>query len=102
MDLAARVGSLLLGVYRNDVAALENHYATLGHHRGQPTLFAIMSIDRVLGLFNLTAGNLDQAAEHLEDALAFCRMAGCRPELAWTCCDYADTLLQRNEPGDRE
>ncbi len=25
-----------------------------------------------------------------------------RPELAWTCCDYADTLLQRNEPGDRE
>ncbi len=24
------------------------------------------------------------------------------PQLAWTCCDYADTLLQRNEPGDRE
>ncbi len=24
------------------------------------------------------------------------------PELAWTCCDYADTLLQRNEPGNRE
>ncbi len=23
-------------------------------------------------------------------------------KLAWTCCDYADTLLQRNEPGDRE
>ena len=23
-------------------------------------------------------------------------------ELAWTCCDYADALLQRNEPGDRE
>ena len=23
-------------------------------------------------------------------------------ELAWTCCDYADTLLQRNEPGDRQ
>ncbi len=22
--------------------------------------------------------------------------------LAWTCCDYADTLLQRNYPGDRE
>ena len=27
---------------------------------------------------------------------------GLRPELAWTCCDYADTLLQRNKPGDRE
>ncbi len=47
-------------------------------------------------------GGLDQAAGHFEDALAFCRKAGCRTELAWTCCDYADTLLQRNEPGDRE
>ena len=39
---------------------------------------------------------------HFEDALAFCRKAGYRPELAWTCCDYADALLQRNNPGDRE
>ncbi len=38
----------------------------------------------------------------LTTALAFCRKAGYRPELAWTCCDYADTLLQRNKPGDRE
>ena len=28
--------------------------------------------------------------------------AGYRPELAWTCCDYADALLQRSEPGNRE
>ena len=47
-------------------------------------------------------GNLDQATGHFEDAMAFCRKAGCRPELAWTCCDYADTLLQRNESGDRQ
>ncbi len=33
--------------------------------------------------------------------MAFCRKAGHRPELAWTCCDYADTLLQRNGDGDR-
>jgi hypothetical protein len=45
---------------------------------------------------------VDQAVAHFEDSLAFCRKAGYRPELAWTCCDYADTLLQRNEPGDRE
>ncbi len=31
----------------------------------------------------------------------FCRK-GYRPELAWTCCDYADTPLQRSNPGDRE
>ena len=47
-------------------------------------------------------GEFDKASEHFEDALVFCRRAGYRPELAWTCCDYADTLLQRGEPGDRE
>lgn len=38
---------------------------------------------------------------HFEDALAFCRKAGYRPDLAWSCCDYADALLQRNGEGDR-
>ncbi len=33
--------------------------------------------------------------------LTFCRK-GYRSELAWTYCDYADTLLQRAGPGDRE
>ena len=56
----------------------------------------------MLGLLAHTMGDLDQAMTHFEDALAFCRKAGYRPELAWTCCDYADTLLQRNEPGDRD
>ncbi len=46
-------------------------------------------------------GNLEQAAAHFEDAMAFCRKAGYRPELAWSCCDYADTLLQRSNEGDR-
>ncbi len=45
---------------------------------------------------------LDQAAEHFEDSLSLSRRAGYRPELAWTCCDYADTLLRRNNHGDRE
>ena len=46
-------------------------------------------------------GNLDQAAAHFDDALAFCRKAGYRPELAWSCCDYADTLRDRDGDGDR-
>jgi DNA-binding CsgD family transcriptional regulator len=52
-----------------------------------------ISVDRLLGLLAQTMGNLDKAAQHFEDALAFCRKAGYRPELAWTCCDYADMLL---------
>ena len=47
-------------------------------------------------------GNLDQSVAHYEDSLGFCRKAGFRPELAWTCHDCAGALLQRNEPGDRE
>ncbi len=62
----------------------------------------VIASDRMLGLLAQNMGNLGQAADHFEDALAFCRKAGYRIELAWTCCDYADTLLQRNEPGDRE
>ena len=58
-------------------------------------------IDHVLGLLSRTMGKLDQAAAHFEEALAFCRKAGCLPELAWTCCDYADMLLERNGEGDR-
>ena len=46
-------------------------------------------------------GNLKQAAAHFEDALAFCRKARYRPELAWTCCDYADALRERKGPEDR-
>jgi ATP/maltotriose-dependent transcriptional regulator MalT len=61
-----------------------------------------LAIDRLLGLLAHTMGNLDQAAGHFEDALAFCRKAGFQPELAWTCCDYADTLRDRGGSGDEE
>ena len=46
-------------------------------------------------------GDLDQAAVHFEDAITFCGDAGYRPEFAWTCHDFADTLFQRNGSGDR-
>ena len=45
-------------------------------------------------------GDLDQATVHFEDSLAFCRKAGYRPELAWTCHDYADMLREQDEPED--
>ncbi len=67
----------------------------------QHTFAAFISGDRVLGLLAHTMGNQEQAANHFEDALAFCRKAGCRPELAWTCCDYADMLKERDAEGDR-
>ncbi len=62
----------------------------------------VATVDRILGLLCHTMDNLDKAVGHFEEALAFCRRAPYRPELAWTCCDYSDTLLQRNAPRDRE
>ncbi|MFB3091920.1 MAG: LuxR C-terminal-related transcriptional regulator, partial [Dehalococcoidia bacterium] len=89
----------LLAVHRGDTAGAEKAYAALESERGH-LLFAAISGDRLLGLLCHTMSNPEQAGVHFEDALAFCRN-GYRPELAWTCCDYADTLLRRNIPSDR-
>ena len=49
-----------------------------------------------------TIGNLEDAKTYFEEALAFCRKAGYRPELAWSLCDYADMLRERNIEGDHD
>ncbi len=59
-------------------------------------------IDRLLGLLAQALGRLETAADHFEDALSFCRKAGYQPDLAWTCCDYADMLRERDGSGDKE
>ncbi len=77
--------------------------------RFSPRLLIISLERKIFGaLFLPTAGMLvhslgrhDVAQTHLEDALAFCRKAGYRPELAWSLCDYADMLLERNNEDDR-
>jgi len=61
-----------------------------------------MLCDQVWGLLAHTIGDVDKAAEHFEKSLIFCRKAGYRPELAWSCCDYADTLRERDGAGDKE
>ena len=35
-------------------------------------------------------------------SVEFCRERHLRPELAWTSSDYAEMLLDRSDPGDRE
>ena len=41
-------------------------------------------------------GNLGEAAAHFEEAIAFCRKAGYRPDLAWTRCDCTDAPRDRD------
>jgi len=97
----ARAGLALLAVDRRDVEAATQQYSALQTSRGI-MVFHIINGDRLLGLLSQTIGDLDQAATHFDDALAFYRKAGYRPELAWSCCDYADMLRGRDGPGDKE
>ncbi|MEE8159231.1 MAG: AAA family ATPase, partial [Dehalococcoidia bacterium] len=101
ISMSAKAGLALLAVQKGDQSASEEHYAYLQGHRGT-MIWTLSSVDHLLGLLSETMGNPKRAEAHFEDALVFCRKAGYRPELAWTCCDYADTLLRRSDSGDRE
>jgi DNA-binding CsgD family transcriptional regulator/tetratricopeptide (TPR) repeat protein len=91
-----------LAVQRGDSAASSDHYASLTACRGTAMAGFSFVFDRLLGLLAQNMNNLDLAVEHFEDALAFCRKGNYRPELAWSCCDYAEALVQRNGPGDQQ
>jgi len=103
---AARISLGLIAVQRGDAAAAGKLYETLEAIAGtispQSPHGPGLSGDRVLGLLAQANGDLNQAVSHFEDALVFCRKAGYRPELAWSCCDYADTLRERDGPRDHE
>ncbi|MCH7713785.1 MAG: AAA family ATPase, partial [Chloroflexi bacterium] len=96
----AKTGLALLAVQKGDQSGAAEQYAYLQEQRGT-MIVTISSVDRLIGLLSQTMGNMDQAAAHFEEALTFCRKAGYRPELAWTCCDYADALRERDGEGDR-
>jgi predicted ATPase/DNA-binding CsgD family transcriptional regulator len=97
----ARTGLSLLALLRRDISAARELYDALEPHRGTMSPF-IIADDRLLGLLSAIQGRLDRAIAHFEDALAFCRQAGYRPELAWICYDYAEVLLQHDNAGNRE
>ena len=93
----------LVAVQRGDLFAAKEHHQAIESHRalGLGGAFGIGD-HRVLGLLAKTMGDYEKAVSHFEESLARCRKAGYRSELAWSRCDYADTLLDRNQPGDRE
>ena len=85
----------LFAVSEANATEAEAQYNELTHTAGTMRLFPTLAGDRILALLAYTMGNQDAAFRHFEDSLSFCRKAGYRPELAWTCCDYADALFQR-------
>jgi len=97
----ANMGLGLMAFLQGDVEEARERYTAAESGSGTHMAPAFMAGDHLLGLLARTMGDLDLAMTHLEDALAFCRKAGYRPELAWTCCDYADALRERDGEGDR-
>ena len=97
---AARCGLGLQSIVQDNPQTAAEQYVALGLVRGN-MIGSYIAGDRLLGLLAHTMGNLGKSCEHFDEGLAFCRKAGYRPELAWTCCDYADMLLERDNEGDR-
>jgi ATP/maltotriose-dependent transcriptional regulator MalT len=100
MILVANVSLAMMAVQRGDSKAAMEQYAVLEPKRDLVLRVGWDCLDRLLGLLSTVQGRLDRAIAHFEDALAFCCKAGYRPEVAWTCYDYAEALLQRSHPGD--
>jgi ATP/maltotriose-dependent transcriptional regulator MalT len=94
----ARLGLALLAIQQGDLEAVREQYQAL---KSAPSMMLLLiSTDRVRGLLSAAMGEINQAIAHFEDALAFTRRAGYRPEMAWVGCEYADVLLQQAGPGD--
>ena len=102
-EATTRAGLALTAVLRGDVQEAAEHYPALEPQRGTMIehFWMVMAADHLLGVLAHTMGDRDNASGHFEDALAFCRKAGYKPELAWTSCDYADLLLDPRMGGSR-
>ena len=99
MSSIATIGLATLAAYREDATGASDLYASL---KSFPQYWLTTSIPRMLGLLARTMGKVDDAGGHFEDALAFCRKAGYRPDLASSLFEYADLLRERDGDGDRE
>jgi len=80
----------------NGEAAREQYQYFSGNEGSDVVVFNGPSDRRYLcGLLASTMGEPGLATSHFDDSLSFCRKAGYRPALAWTCVDYAHMLLEQ-------
>lgn len=97
---SSRIGLALISVIRGDVEAATAQYSFFLENPLSDG-WLLCDARRVLGVLARTIGDVSSASVHFEDALQFCRNAGYRPELAWTCSDYAEMLLDGDDPAGR-
>jgi DNA-binding CsgD family transcriptional regulator len=88
----ARISRGLVAIHRSKPEHCEEELEFLEQFKGINQMpFVLM--DRFLGSLAYGAGQTRRAIAHFEDALAFCRKSGYRPELAWTLYDYSKALV---------
>ena len=99
----ARTTLALLSLFRGNLAKAEVYYSEITSFRkALPFATCSMTSHRALGYIAGKIGRTDEAIEHFEKGYQFCKKAGYLPELAWTCHDYAEVLLQREDDAARE
>jgi len=96
----AHLGLSMWAVLTGDDKKMAESY-DIGSTLTQGYLFTVLGT-RILGVLAHKLGKYDESVAHFEEALSFCRNGGYRPELAWSLCDYADMLRERNNEGDHD
>jgi len=97
------LGASLTAVARKDGRKAAELLDSLSRRRGTfEHLCGPFSYDRLFGLLAQTAGQLDAASGHFEDALGACERGGHRPEWAWSAYEYSLLLSERGGEGDRQ
>ena len=99
--VSARMGHALLAVLDADVDECETDLEALAPFESVMPTQNGLATGRVLGLLAHAVGQKRRAWSHFEQALAFCRASGFKPELAWTCHDYAAALVDLGARDDR-
>jgi DNA-binding CsgD family transcriptional regulator len=101
-QVASRVSRGLVAICRLKPDECEEELEFLERFKGINFFMPFLLTDRLLGSLAHCAGQTRRAIGHFENALAFCRKSGYRPELAWTSYHYAKALLDTGSRHDRE
>lgn len=99
--VTTRICCGLVAAHRGARADCEEELEYLTSY-GRMILVPGLVTHRVLGLLAHGAGQPQRAAAHFEEALAFCQSGGYRPELAWSCYQYARVLLDAGRRAERQ
>jgi DNA-binding CsgD family transcriptional regulator/tetratricopeptide (TPR) repeat protein len=99
--LAARISRGLWSIRDRRAGDLEDDLEFVDRFENIAPIQWWMVTARVLGVLAHAAGQHRRAIARFESAEALCRRSGYRPELAWTCFDYACALIDSGRREDR-